>query len=86
MSETMKREIMNLKKLKNPRPGDFCLLCGADPSVIGVFVPENPQKYGASKGKVRFIRYCLCSRCHSKQGTPENVEKVILTEISGGTI
>ena len=74
---------MALKTLKNPRPDDFCLLCGANPSVIGVFVPENPQEYGAAKGKNRFIRYCLCSQCYSKQGTPENVEKVIMAELSG---
>jgi hypothetical protein len=77
---------MSLKMLNKPRPGDACLLCGAEPSVIGVFVPEAPQKYGAVKGKKRFIRYCLCSQCHSKQGTPENVEKGIQAELSGGAI
>jgi hypothetical protein len=74
---------VNLKSLKKPRPGDFCLLCGAAPAVIGVFVPENPQEYGAIKGKTRFIRYCLCTQCHSKQGALEKVEKVIQHEFLG---
>jgi hypothetical protein len=79
-------EQANLKALTKPRPEDFCLLCSAEPSVIGVFVPENAQEYGAVKGKTRFIRYCLCTRCHSKQGTLERVEKVIWAELSGGAI
>jgi hypothetical protein len=77
---------MTLKTLTKPRPGDFCLLCGAGPSVIGIFIPDNPQEYGAAKKKTRFIRYCLCSQCHSKQGASETVEKVILAELSGGAI
>lgn len=70
-----------LKTLKDSRPGDRCLLCGSNPEVIGVFVPENPEIYGGIKGKTRLIRYCLCARCHSKQGAAEIVEKVIYSEL-----
>ncbi len=73
----------DLKKLKKPLPGDSCLLCGGKPSVIGFFLPENSQEYGAAKGKTRLIRYCLCWRGQDKQGTPETVEKVIRHELLG---
>jgi len=36
-------EPVTLQKLKNPLPGDFCMVCGGKPEVIGLFVPEDPE-------------------------------------------
>lgn len=74
-------DTQNLNKLKK---GDFCLLCGGDPSIIGFFVPDNPQKFGAAKGKSIYFRYCLCSQCHGDPDTPEKVEKIIYAELFFG--
>jgi hypothetical protein len=70
----------------NRTSGDFCLLCGGGADVIGVFIPDDPQKWGAAPGKTRFVRYCLCEKCKCKNDTPEKVEKVILAELSGGGV
>jgi len=67
-------------------PGDFCLLCGGPSDVIGVFVPDDPQRWGAAPGKTRFVRYCLCEKCKSKNDTPIRVEKVILAELAGAGV
>ncbi|MFA5643885.1 MAG: hypothetical protein WC949_04975 [Candidatus Paceibacterota bacterium] len=75
---------MNLRDIPNPLAGDKCLLCGDTPSVIGIFIPDDPQKWGAAPSKKRFVRYCLCEKCKQNKKTPELVEKVILVELSGG--
>jgi hypothetical protein len=75
---------MNLRDIHKPIVGDHCILCGDVPSVIGVFVPDDPQKWGAAPGKKRFVRYCLCEKCKAKGDTPNLVEKVLLVELSGG--
>jgi hypothetical protein len=76
------KKIIKLKNFKNSWPGDHCLLCGDRSSVIGVFMPQNPQGWGAVKGKTRFIRYCLCSKCH-KHKTLDTIEKVLWAELKG---
>jgi hypothetical protein len=63
---------------------DFCLLCGGSPEIIGVFVPEDSEAWGAPSGKTRFIRYYLCSKCHGRPDTPDKVEKIIKAELAGG--
>jgi hypothetical protein len=81
MGATMKSE-----DLVKPFVGDHCLLCGGKPFCIGIFKPDNPMQYGAPAGKSRFIRYCLCEKCQSKTDTPDRVEKVLLSELNGGTV
>jgi hypothetical protein len=77
---------MNISDLKKPLANDFCLLCGGKPFFVGIFVPANPQVYGAAEGKTRLIRYCLCDTCKEKSDTPGKVEKVIFAELIGGGI
>ena len=72
---------MNVQDLKNPRPGDFCLLCGREPDTIGIFIPEAPEEFGGIKGKTRLIRYCLCDACQARPDSPQDVEKVIRAEM-----
>ena len=67
-------------------PGDFCLLCGGEPAVFGVFVPETPEKWGGKQGKARLFRYCLCQKCHEKPDKAERAEKIIRAELAGGGV
>ncbi len=78
--------MVKLEYLTREIGGDFCLLCGGKPSVIGLFVPENSEAWGGCKDKVRLFRYCLCKRCNKKSDRAERVEKVILSELAGGKI
>jgi len=65
-------------------PSDFCLICGSSPAIIGIFAPEDPQLWGAAPGKTRFVRYCLCLKCHENPETPKRAEKIIQSELAGG--
>jgi len=76
----------NTQSLIKSKKGEFCLLCGGSPSFIGVFIPNNPQKLGAAKGKSLYFRYCLCSRCYDNPETPEKIEKIIAAELTGGAV
>jgi len=74
----------DLQHVHEPRPGDFCLICGGIPETVGVFVPENSGVWGAPEGKTRIMRYCLCAKCAKKKNIAERVEKIIRAELSGG--
>jgi len=75
---------MKLCDMSTPLASDKCILCGNKPSFTAIFIPDDPQKWGAAPGKKRFVRYCLCEKCKQNKKTPELVEKVILVELSGG--
>ncbi len=75
---------MKLEEMTQARPGDRCLICGALPDVIGLFKPQKPETWGAAPGKTRFLRYCLCSKCHEKPDAPERAEKILRAELFGG--
>lgn len=77
---------MNLRDIHKPIVGDKCLLCGNAPSVIGVFMPDDPGAWGAPTGKTRFVRYCLCNNCQVKPNISTKVEKIIRAELSGGGV
>ena len=70
-----------IESLKQNQSSDFCLICGAAPAVIGVFIPEATETWGGIKGKSRLILYCLCQACHAKPSTPERAEKIIRCEL-----
>ena len=50
---------------RRPGPEESCLLCGAKADTLGVFVPDDPQAFGAPEGARRLVRYCLCKKCRS---------------------
>ncbi|OGP59973.1 MAG: hypothetical protein A2V65_01590 [Deltaproteobacteria bacterium RBG_13_49_15] len=77
---------MKPEALTEKLPSDHCLICGAAPAIIGIFTPEDPTAWGAKNGKTRLIRYCLCDKCHGRQETLENVEKIIRAELAGGGV
>lgn len=66
------------------RGPQFCLLCGGPQDVIGVYVPDNPEAWGAPKGKDRRFVYALCGDCFGKPDAPTCVEKIIKSEVYGG--
>jgi hypothetical protein len=82
----MRLKMLKIEEMTKSQSGDRCLVCGADPAIIGIFVPEEPVKWGAAGGKTRLIRYCLCNKCQGWQDTPENVEKIIRAELDEGGI
>ena len=77
---------MNPRDFHKPCSGDQCLICGGLPSVVGVFVPERPEDFGGVRGRIRFIRYCLCATCGQKKHAQDRAEKIILSELAGGAI
>lgn len=77
---------MQLTAFIDKQPLDFCLLCGGPPAVVGIFKPDDPTKWGASKEKARFFRYCLCESCNNKINKAERVEKIIRHQLVGGGI
>ena len=42
-----------------------CILCDELTMGRGIFVPENPQAFGASEGQIGGIVYPFCSLCYS---------------------
>ena len=77
---------MELSNLLNNLPIESCLLCGDKPSIIGVFTPKDPESWGATIGKTRFFRYCLCEKCHVMPDAPDRAEKIIRAELAGGGV
>lgn len=59
----------------------FYLLCGGAPDVVGVSVPERPERCA---GKNKAFRYYLCLPYRRFPHTPERFEKIIKSEIAGG--
>lgn len=77
---------VKIEDLIEKNHGDKCLLCGGPPAVVGLFVPEAPEKWGAAHGKDRFFRYCLCQKCSETADARGRVEKVIRSEVAGGEV
>ena len=77
---------MKIKEITQRRPDDLCLVCGAPADLVGIFTPEDPAKWGAPRGKSRFLRYCLCSKCQGQPGTPDRVEKILWVELVSGDV
>jgi hypothetical protein len=42
-----------------------CLFCGQPTRDRGLFVPNDPQEYGAEPGKSRIFAYPLCESCRA---------------------
>lgn len=54
-----------------------CILCGDEPFVIGIFVPNSKSKgeFCCPDNKERCIFYTLCEKCY-KQPEKDRTEKV----------
>ena len=56
------------KLLTTGRVASNCILCGKAPLVLGVFTPNDSQKFGAPRGKSRVVLYALCGEHYSSDG------------------
>ena len=86
--ESTKHSVMAIiqKLVLMSLPSDACLLCGGKQEIVGIFMPTVSEVWGAPPGKVRYIRYCLCSECYKMPDITERAEKIIRHELSGGGI
>ena len=59
--------------------GTHCQFCFRETDIVGVFIPNDPKKFGGDNGRV--FLYCLC-KFHSKQpDIQDRVERWILQEL-----
>jgi hypothetical protein len=64
-----------LQQLAQPEP---CLLCGSSrPAKVGVFVPEQPRRWGIPPGYHGAAFYNLCVRCLERPGHLAEVEALL---------
>lgn len=60
----------------------YCCLCqdivdGNAGGRIGIFIPDNPQQFGAPEHKLRWILYGLCEVCLQLPHYMEHVEETM---------
>lgn len=56
-----------------------CILCGRKPAdTLGIFNPNDPQKWGAAVGKSRIILYGICLAHGSSPEVASQAEEAIL--------
>ena len=60
-----------------------CLLCGSRSTMTGVFIPGNPQLWGAPAGKQRQVIYPLCHDCADRPDQPDACEQRISESLLG---
>jgi hypothetical protein len=68
-----------LEAMKKQEGG--CLICDLPAGIIGVFCPDDSQKFGASKGKDRTLVYRICDDCHDSEGWMDRIEATLLERI-----
>lgn len=54
-----------------------CCICGRTATTPALFVPDEPEQFGAPAGKRRFIVYGVCGRCYELPDRAERVEREI---------
>ena len=60
-----------------------CLLCGAQSSITGVFIPGNSRLWGAPAGKDRTIVYTLCDACYARPDQTDATEQHLSQALDG---
>jgi hypothetical protein len=79
LSQQEARQVKHL--MRQPRP---CLLCGGLPVVMqGIFVPDTPELWGGTPGKVRLLGYALCRSCQALPDRTFRVEARIMAGLVG---
>src|SRR5262245_22919164 len=61
-----------------------CILCDAQAEIVGVFVPDVPERWGARPGRGRIIAYGLCQPCFARPDKAARVEEAIRQGLEGG--
>jgi hypothetical protein len=69
-----------VKNRCTPDGGRACLLCGGEPDMANLFIPEDQRRIGAPARKTRVIIYLLCAACHRRGDCLERVEEKLLRE------
>jgi len=68
-----------LKRLKKAA-GSPCILCGKPSVAGGTFYPDDPEKFGVQKGKMRIFFYGLCDECMLDLNASKKVAEKFLHE------
>lgn len=71
--------------LKSAERYEPCLLCKTPTLNRGIFAPKNSQRYGAPKGKTRYIVYALCEKHKYNLKNTEAIENILLNDYEKGT-
>ena len=50
---------------------------------LGVFVPDNPERWGAPAGKRRLLFYGVCHRCSQRPGFKAEAQAVMASKLVG---
>lgn len=58
-----------------------CFLCSKPAKWTGVFIPHNPQEFGAPEGKDRFLIYGLCEDHPPSDLIRERIEKALVSSV-----
>lgn len=60
-----------------------CLLCGAQSTMSGVFIPGSSRLWGAPAGRDRTVVYTLCDACFARPDQTDACELRISQELDG---
>lgn len=77
---------MKIEDIIKQRLGDSCLVCGMAADMAGVFIPEDPESWGAERGHQIAVRYCLCKPCCPTADKEGRIEKILRHELSEGRV
>ena len=83
MDEAAKARLGDLMETLRRSPG-ACTMCGRSTRDVGLFFPNDSQKFGALPGKQRVIAYRVCPRCSAVPGFKESIENVFLRDVERG--
>jgi hypothetical protein len=63
--------------LAHPKEFESCILCGGPSEYIGMFFPNDSEKFGGLADKQRIFGYGICGDCKQEPHSQDYVEKVI---------
>jgi len=54
-----------------------CMLCGGDPSMVGIFSPPGSGALGVAPGRARQFFYSICNDCLETDDWMEMVQDIL---------
>lgn len=78
----LQTQFSEISHLINDAIGQPCTLCDRPSDLAGVFVPDDPQSWGAPCDKARFIVYPVCSICLTEKDCSYRVEAVLSIDLN----
>ncbi len=61
-----------------------CIICGRKSDMLGMFIPNQPEMYGGTRGKSRTFYYQYCSKC-AENGIDTDMIETYLEKMFGNT-